>query len=295
VHCGKLEQLKARRELWIRCLDGNDRHSIMRQITRMVWNTAAFRVVNEARRIAPPAQEGGVQRNGLMHRLLDDGFFAGQMLAIRRLTDAYPIVGDPRNRAVFSLTSLLDDMRKHAHLMTRANVLAAEGLEYSADPQDFDCYAELRHADIDALAGVAPENRCPEDAVRPEVMAHLKRKLLAACKDLHVHVDKFIAHAATPESRQAVAADTAAITLNHLYVAHEAICKVANFVDVYLLTGTSHGMLAVPQYNHFAYLDRPLVSREGISILRQTWDAYDKETHDWTLWGLEELRQEFST
>ena len=35
---------------WVACLDGSDRNSVMNQITRMIWDAAAFRVVNEAKR-----------------------------------------------------------------------------------------------------------------------------------------------------------------------------------------------------------------------------------------------------
>ncbi len=312
-----LDQFKARRDLWIECLDGNDRHSIIRQITRMVWNAAAFRVVNEARRIAPSAKEGGVQLNGLMHRLIDDSFFEAQMVAIRRLTDSsYPITGHRRNYNVVSLTSLLEDMRKHTRLVTRANILAAEGLEYDVGrirdrhdkyvrqrmreskgffflPKELDCHLiEERHRQIDFFAGVSAEQRCPDDTVRPAVIECLKNKIVVACKDLRTHIDNFVAHAASPGSRQAVDADKIEITLNHLYGAHETICKVASFVSVHLLTGSSHNWLAIPQYDHLAYIDKPLVAHDRIRTLRETWDKYDKETCEWRLWGIEDLRRE---
>ena len=117
-----IEQFRTRRDLWIECFNGNDPHSIMNQICRMVWNTAAFQVINEARRLARPAEENTVQLSGLIHELIDEGFFEGQLLAIRRLTDTYPITDDSRGRDVWSLTSLLDDMRNHVHLMTRGKL-----------------------------------------------------------------------------------------------------------------------------------------------------------------------------
>jgi hypothetical protein len=113
----------------------------MQQIFWMVWNVGAFRVINEARRITPRDNQGGVQLNALVHQLIDHSFFESQMLAIRRLTDTYPLTGDPRKRDVFSLTSLLQDMRNHAHLMTRANMFAAEGLQYD--------YEAVRHKQIE--------------------------------------------------------------------------------------------------------------------------------------------------
>lgn len=311
------DKFKLRRNLWIECLGGDDRHSIMRQIYRMIWNAATFRVINEARRIAPPAVEGGVQLNGLMHELIDEGFFEGQELAIRRLTDNYPLTDDGRGRDVWSLTSLLDDMQKHAPLMTRANIFAAESLEYDFDltrqradeyreqklregeqafffPKELDWGAiRHRHEQIDFLAGVTAEHRSPHDAVRGVVMERLKEMVRAECSDVHIHINKFIAHAASPESRQKVNADKASITLSHLYRAHTAICKTANFVDIYLLTGTCHQLLPTRHPGQFAYIDRPLVTKEGIATLSDVWDRYHLETEEWSKWGLEGFRQEF--
>jgi hypothetical protein len=311
-----LDKFKERRALWIRCFDGEDRHSIMRQIYRMIWNTAAFRVINEARRIAPPAEKGTVQLNGLMHDLIDEGFFEGQLLAIRRLTDTYPITDACRGRNVWSLTSLFDDIKKHAHLMTRVNLLAAEGLEYDVDsvrqqandylirefqkskmvftPPELDWERpQMRHEQIDFLSGVSAKHRSPDDIVSREVIEQLKEMVKKACNNIHIHVNQFIAHAATPESRHKVNAQNASITLGHLYNAQEAICKAATFLDLYLLTGHSHGLLAVPQYDHFAHVDKPLVTTEGIAMLRDAWEKYDAETTKWANWGIEEFGREF--
>lgn len=313
------DQFKARRELWLECLSGEDTHAIMTQIYRMVWNAAAFRMVNEARRIAPPAEEGGVQVNGMMHRLLDDSFFEGQMLAIRRLTDTYPIEGDRRGHDVFSLTSLLDDMRKHAHLMTRVNIFEAEGRKYDYEkvyeqalaydrekmrarkrgywtPEDLHWDSlKVRHEQVDWLAGTNEARRSPGDSVRPAILDFLRRRVIRVCTEVHDYVNKHVAHAATPESRQVVEADAAAITLKHLWDAHQTTCQVANFLGLYLLAGTSYSFLPRSRYDQFAHIDRPLVDAEGVRVLANAWKQYEDETRGWGNWGIEELEQEFGS
>lgn len=307
-----------KRKLWSECLAGEDRHSIVRQIAAMVWNAAAFRIVNEARRIAPSAEQGGVQLNGLMHTLIDDCFFESQMLAIRRLTDSYPITGDPRRRDVFSLTSLLRDMEENAHLITRSNLFAAEGLEYDLEllrqkerdyhlasmaagerayflPGSVDSLrSQRRHEEVDFLAGVAETQRTRGDSVRRGLLTHLRNKLLKACEQIRSRVDKFVAHAASPASRQRANAEDVAVTLNHIWEAHKVIAQIANFLDVYVLTGTSHGFLATPQYDQFAYIDRPLVASGAVAHLGSLWEEYDKETKQWSRWGIDELRDEMA-
>jgi hypothetical protein len=312
-----LEAFKSRRDLWMGCFGGSDRHSIINQICGMVWKTAAFRVVIECRRIAPPARGGGVELNGMVHDLIDRGFFEGQLLAVRRLTDTYPIMGDRRGRDVWSLTSLIDDMKESRSLMTRANFFAAEGLEYDVErveQQLGEYYAEKRskgersfcvpmeldsdrprerHKQIDFLAGVAKECRSPEDVVRDAIFEHLKEMVDTACSGVRVVVDKFIAHAASPESRRTVSADDASVTFGHLHKAHEVICKAATFLDLYLLSGSSRHLLAFPTYNQFAYIDRPLVTAEGLTTLKTVWDEYGDETRKWAEWGIEGFRREF--
>jgi len=309
----EFEEFEKRRGLWIECLCGKDFHSVMREVSRMIWNAAAFRVVNESRLLAPPAKEGGVQINGLTHRLIDNCFFESQAVAIRRLMDTYPLEG---RKGVYSLAGLLDDMAAHAHLITREHVFAIEGLEYDyeaakeavvrhcrqRDPHgtssfslparlDWGRIREL-HEMLDRLAGVDPQARSKQDSVRPAVFAALKKKVADRCREVSDYVNKRLAHAATPESREDIDAGEVSITLGHLWDAHEVICKVANFLDCYLLTGTSHSFLPVPQYNQFAYIDRPMVPTDQVNSMKAIWREYQQETRDWSGWGLNELEAE---
>jgi len=288
----KFEQFKAKRESWIECLSGKDRNSIRNQLLRMIWNAAAYRVVNGARRIAPPAKEGGVQLNGLMHRVIDVCFFDSQLAGIRRLTDTYPLTGE---RAVYSLTGLMEDMRENAHLMTRENIFAAEELAYDYEPirkasEEYAmeqgragnraCFVPPhlnwhrpaeRHREIDRLAGVAEDSRSGGDAVRPEVLNQLEARVKNVCENAKAHVDKFVAHAGTPESRESVIAGKLDVTLGHLWDAHEVLCKVANFIDWFLLTGSTSSFLRTPEYDHLAYIEKPLVTRDQIKELHEVW------------------------
>ncbi len=88
-------------------------------------------------------------------------------------------------------------------------------------------------------------------------------------------------------------AQGASVTLSHLYKAHAAICRAATFLDLYFLTGSSRKLLAIPQYDHFAHIDKPLVTAEGIATLRDVWEKYDAETTEWANWGIEGYCQDF--
>lgn len=298
-----------KRKQWVACLSGDDRNSITRQIIPMIWNAAAFRVVNEARRLALTTDEGGVQLNGLMHGLINDCFFRSQLLAVRRLVDQGGLQG---KRGTFSLRGLLDDMKVHLGLFTRQNICGAEDVPLDLEPvrRQYDEFVrakvqsgecawhvpqslswdsfERRHREIDALAGVDGSTRSGTDQLQVRVLDALLARL-NECGEISIYVNKFIAHAATPESRAPYNVDDAGIALEKLWDAHEVLCRVTNTIEVFLLTGTSHGFLATPQYDLFRYIERPLVSAGGVKKLRKTWDAYDDETTTWQAWNVEDL------
>jgi len=306
--------LSEKRKQWLEVLSGEDRHSISRQLTDMIWDAASFRMVNEARRLAPPDSKGGVQLNWMMHSLMDRGFFASQILAIRRLTDSYSLEGP---KGVYSLSGLLKDMQAQRHLLTRAAVFAAEGLAYDyepirrrwrayaderrsgsetawATPADLDWHKhERRHEAVDMLTGVRPEARRPEDVIQEAVLVNLASKVARASKEIVTYAKKFIAHAATPESRAIVNADDAVLTLNHLWEAHKHLCQVAKFLAIEVLGDSCPGLLRIPLFNQFRHMDKPLIDSSRLGELRELWKQFEEECQSWKQWDLDTYRSEF--
>ena len=286
-----------KREQWIDWLSGDDRHSVAKQITAMTWDAAVFRMVNEARKYAPAASDGNVQLNGMTHDLLNRCFFKSQAIAIRRLLD-------PRSDT-YSLYHLIDDMSQNVSLMTRAHILAAEGKPYDYEPLkrammeylqresvDGDgCNVpsglvwwdvENRHKEIDRLSGVAPVHRHPEDTVRAELFQNMKQHLVDQQADIRTWVNKFIAHAASPDSRAIVDADKVKPTLGHLWDMHALACKIATFVGAAVLGDSFTSPLPVPQYNQFKYMDRPFIDKADLPKLVEAWRDYNRESDSWT-------------
>jgi len=306
--------LSEKRKEWLNVLLGKDRHSIANQISQMTWDATAFRVVNEARRLAPRDSDGRVQLNGLMHSLLDRAFFASHMAAVRRLADTYPLHGE---KGVYSLSALLKDMQTHRDLLTREAIFAAEDLQYDYEPirQEYYEYKDSqreagkeapfvpdnlwwlrhdrRHEQIDRLAGVQAQDRQPGDTVREKVFLNLEKKIKKATEDVKCHVKKFIAHAATPDSRATVGTDEAGLTLNHLWQAHQHLCEVAGFLAIYVLGDSFPDPLPIPQYDQFKYIDKPLIDKSEIGALRELWDQLDRECRGWTKWGPDQYAKEF--
>ena len=312
-----LAQFKTKRESWIQSFSGKDHNSIINQIYQMVWNAAVFEVVNEARRIAQVDAKGQTEINGMLHRFMDRCFFDSQFLVIRRLTDTAYALGDPK-KGIFSLVALLSDVKANVSLMPRENLFLVEDLEYDYEAiqnRELEhaleqsksgknvCWTSFkgsshdirsRHEQIDALCVVNADQRKPSDTIRTEVFDCLIKRLKDVSENVNLRVNKYIAHAATPESREYVKADEVSITLGHLWDAHKVICQVANFVDVYMLSRAHHSFLPVPQYNHLEFIDKPLVSAEGVEVLSKAWHEFHKETDSWGSWGMKDLQKEIS-
>ncbi|MCH7885095.1 MAG: hypothetical protein IIC01_07555, partial [Planctomycetes bacterium] len=246
---------KKRRE-WLACLSGEDVHSVYQQIYAMMWDAASFHVINQAVRVAPPVEGGGIQLSGLLYKLLYRCFFDSQMISIRRQADSSGLTGE---RGVFSLAVLIRDMCDNAALFTRRQIFDAEGLAYDTVPlreaerrhaaeqhaagemawfvpPDIDAGpSETRHEQIDRLAGVGRGKRSPKDRVLNTVFENLLSKLNDSCRDIKEWVDKFLAHSATPESRRIAKADDVEVTLGAILNAQESICQIASFVSINLL------------------------------------------------------------
>lgn len=296
-------QFEAKRTEWVKCLSGEDRHTIVTQLVALMWNTATYRVINESRRLATPDGRDGIQQSGLLHVFIDSCFFNSQMSNIRRLCDEYDLVG---RRGVFSLIALIRDMKKHCVLFTRRHLLMAENRYFDREklvrdredwfhqravaketagyvPSELDLYGyDKRNAEIDELSGVTAASRSDEDSVSPNIFKSMEKRVVDACDLISEYVNKFIAHAASPESRQQVQADEAKITLGHLRDAERVLCQVTNFVAIYLLTRTTHTFLATPQYDLFRFIDRPLVTKDQIPTLQKVWDDFADEEQSWT-------------
>ncbi len=303
--------LVEKREQWIEALLGEDPNSILNQIERMTWNAASFRVINEARRHALRDQDDEVRLNGLMHSLLNYCFFRTHMMGIRRVTDASYSLEGPRG--VYSLGALLKDMKAHHRLLQRESMFDAEGLEYDYEAirQRFEIWrsehsahggavpAEMvsgipqaRHAQLDRLCGVPQDARSPEDTIGTQCFCNLEQKIVEACNDVCTRVNKFIAHSATPHSRECVNADQVGITLEHLRHAHRSICQVTHFLAIFVLGNSCPDFLAVPQYDQLKYMEQPLIEASLKPHLREFWQELKRDYDSWSQYTFEDYEQE---
>ncbi len=116
--------------------------------------------------------------------------------------------------------------------------------------------------------------------VREQVFDWLEQKL-GYCQEIYDYVNKFIAHAATPESRAVIGADEIKITLGKLYEGHKVICKTSQFIGLTLLNHRFGNFLISCAFDQFEHFEKPWANTETVKKLHEFWNEYDRETRKW--------------
>lgn len=148
-----------------------------------------------------------------------------------------------------------------------------------------DCiHAEHIHESMDALADVDKDKRQPTDTIKPQIFEFIKQRL-NECDDIRKYVNKFIAHSASPESRDGINADELEITLGKIYDAHKVICEVASFIGQEILYRPLGGFLPTPQFDQLEHFGKPWVPEDNIDKLHEEWRSFEKETQGWEQWN----------
>jgi len=216
-----LAAFREKRRIWLVWLETDEHHAIWQVLSTMVWRDVVFRTIAE---IANSNPLSGFH-NPLLSEALLSGYFATQVLAIRRLMDN-------ANKEVISLPRLLKDIRRNLKICTRENVVGFDGLpyDYEAVQQRImlqqirqsggafwaartgpDAYlaAQMAHQKFDRLSRVRPEDRSRNDHLPKRVIDELDRWLEKSGADEIVKWSHtLLAHSVGPNSpnRSAIAA-----------------------------------------------------------------------------------------
>jgi hypothetical protein len=280
-----VEQLRDKRRQWIDCIDGDDDNSIFNQLTRMTGNITAFRVLmEEAFDRAPDAEEGGKQVNWLLVDLLKESFLTSLLLGLRRLMGKEGLDG---KRGVYSLCSLVTDIRDNSHLLTRDAIIRLgpppenmnDGNHGEIFRQDWTC---TKNGLIDELSGVAEDERSPGDRIPRNAFDTRLKNLAKGFEKAENLINKEIAHAATPESRRR--SNYQGICWGDLYEFHGELCKTAHFVQDITSEAGMNSFLPVFQGDEFQYLSQPIVAEKDLQRLANRWAELQTEYESWRKW-----------
>jgi hypothetical protein len=250
--------------------------SISHQIWIMLWDDAVFRMHNEARRICVKQDTSKTGLNMPIIRLFDKGFVFSQVMAIRRLTD--PGFWNPK-KAVYSLPTIIKDMKDNLSLITRENYVCYDGISYNMINKDISKYVKCvsRHKKFDKLAGIPTNNRSRQDKIKDNYFKNLLNGI-KKCEPIRTYANKFVAHASDPDTK--LTEEQRTVTLNRLDDAYQVIIRVAlsigEIIDEHIPCE-----VPTPQFDIFENLYKPIILKRHVRELRTYWDKRVNQIASW--------------
>jgi hypothetical protein len=202
---GALDNYLTKRAEWFSWYDvtSAEPNSLQSQLFLMLLSEMSYRVLREERDV----QAGDAFAIPIVAHLLDSGYFSSQVLAVRRLLDKRP--------DVISLRRLLDDIKRHRHLLTREIYVSFDQTPYDAGPLQSEIEelqmpespfsdnmrSRQRHERFDRLSETSASNRSRFDRVHPNMFTKLESWLdTSGASRLVMASHKYLAHAAQQDT-----------------------------------------------------------------------------------------------
>lgn len=299
-----LKEFRKKRLEWIGWLNDGD-NAIWRQIHTMIWNDRLFWMVNESRRIADKHGGEFAARSGWLGEMIDQGYYATQLLALRKLTD--PPSNNPKKQVV-SLRRLMNDLRNHRQLFTREVYVSYDGLCFDPNEAE-DAYwksnpaggvrseklggpldhttSDRMQLHFDAMTDGVPGTLDRADRIREDVFDDLDARLNSAPIDkVRVLANKRIAHA--PDASSIPKSGLPEVTFKDLWVCQQVICEVAGFISTFIVQESTHGIVPIPQLDMFDRWDKPFIPAGSEDELRNIWV---KSAEERDLWGNQNISE----
>jgi len=266
--------------------DEEDYHSVTNQLYRLFWDHAVFRSFNEAIGLSEKTNDVSTGRQKTIIRLLDKNFMDSQAIAIRRLTD--------KDKKVFSLRRLFDEIKENTHLYTRENYVCYDGISYcdenpvddsESDREKLQANYEryIRHVGYDFLSAKDKNNRSRDDKISTDVFAAIEKEIendFEITGEVRTYVDKWVAHAEAARTRKKHAQVLDKISLWKFDECYKALIrigkKIALLLDDFLLC-----TVPIPQFDPLENWDKPLVTEKDLVILNEYWSERVGEIQKW--------------
>jgi hypothetical protein len=286
-----LNAFLAKRSEWFSWYDvsPDEPNSIQNQIHLMVLSEISYRVSIAEHRTGQTDLAG----LPILGYLLESGYFATQILAIRRLLDAAD--------NVHSVARVVTELEKNNHLLTREVFVEFDGTPYDSpipqlttpglQPQGspFSAYlkSKQRHERFDRLAKVASADRSPLDVIHPDVFERLKSWLDdTGTQNLRKISNKYLAHAADKKSRGTFAPE--GLDFSEVEAAQRSIVRVAKAIyDVILSSGIYSPVVPDVPLGFFGTVWQGNNLVASTSRMQAKWDELEKVRNAWPV-GLEE-------
>jgi hypothetical protein len=295
--CLKLAVYREKRFEWATLLEHDKPHSVFAQLSSLLWQDAAFRLFNEMRKGAP----SGINKltSPLLAEALDNGYVTNMVLGIARLTDHQP---KGRDKGVVSLRRVFNAIKENRDLFTREIYVCNDGLRYDPStipppwergyepgkvygvqiggPLD-DSTPERLHEKFDKLSGTSAQNRARTDLISCSVFKRVDDLLQApAIRKFRDLRNKFVAHAADQQSRDAAALTGFTITMADAEAALRALLRAYDVVQGDILWASGGGLMPTAQFDALEGLTEGLSTAQE-EELRRVWDEIVEARDRW--------------
>lgn len=256
---------------WKTILAGDDVNSIEQQMLALAWDDAVYRSFNEALKLHERSNSKEKVPStiiGLLHR----SFFSKQALVLRRLLDKR---ATGPNRAVYSLPTLLGEIRKQHKFITRQNYVCYDGVKYNPADRAHDFNSELacqnRHDIFDTLSLISLNRRSRDDLIDISIIDKIE-KYFEKGKSLQGYINKYLAHGADPANRNTIDPVLSKISLRYLQdltrVVIWASQTIGKIIDQGILTE-----VPTPQFNQFEGWENGLTTSRRKKALIKYWNS----------------------
>jgi hypothetical protein len=276
---GALKAYLEKRSEWFSLYDSNkdEPNAIQNQIQLMLLSEMSYRVLLEERQYAKDYDPINLP---ILTHLLYSGYFSSQILAVRRLFDP------ARRDDVISLPRILNDMKRHQHLITREIFVSFDGTPYEPSVPDlgvpglqardspFSNYvrSSQRHERFDGLSKRSARCRNRFDRIHEDIFKKLDTWLDGSgAQRLITYSHKYLAHAADKPSRKKVV--PASLSFSEVEIVQEAAVKVSGAIfDVILNSGICSKVVPMTPLGFFGRVWDGTLMVEATSRMQKYWD-----------------------
>lgn len=259
------------RNQWIAMLKGEDCHAISKQIIALFSADLDFQTIVFSRGLC---KEVSLSQNGIVHDFINCGFVAHQTFVIRRITEEY---NGQKNKAVYSLPRVISEIKNQREIITREMYVCVDGDSY--DTTELKSYH--RHKTFDELSQIDAGGRTRDDLIHVDYFREL-RKQLDSSKVFRTYANKFLAHAADPNTRSG----NESFRLNDLEEAYKDLADLTRKLSAKVLYGPNQIFLPECTCKILKHIDNPICPESKVKELDEFWqNRYER------LQELDELQQ----
>lgn len=209
-------------ERWKTILSGDDPHSIEQQLIKIAGDDALYRSFNEGLWLNQK-RKNPLPLPATLIELIHDRYFYSQVLLLRRLFEKK---ATKQKLDVFSLRTVLAEMKNHKDIIVRETYVCYDGTPYAIEECRHDWRVEAncshRHRVFDSLCTPLTSSRSREDKIDICIIESCDAEISKVIKRLEYYSNKYFAHASDIANREPTEKELPLLSLGYLQRLHKS-------------------------------------------------------------------------